>query len=85
MWRTKMTTQSRAGQDKKAEFALVQSLKKARADVEKHILVGEGAAPVPRGVYYSAEEILATIDAILERLTMDVNDDVDVAVEDLGR
>jgi hypothetical protein len=85
MWRTKMTTQPRAGQDKKAEFALVQALKKARADVEKHILVGEGAAPVPREVYYAAQEIIEAIDAVLEKLTMDVNDDVDVAVEDLGR
>jgi hypothetical protein len=85
MWRTKMRTQSRAARGKKAEFALVDSLKKARADVEKHILVGEGAAPVPREVSYAAQEILETIDAVLEKLTMDVNDDVDVAVEDLGR
>jgi hypothetical protein len=49
MWMTKMTTQSRAARDKKAEFALVQSLKKARAEVEKHILVGEGAPPGSHG------------------------------------
>jgi hypothetical protein len=85
MWMTKMTTQSRAGQDKKAEFALVQSLKKARAEVEKHILVGEGAAPVAREVYYAAQEILDTIDAVLEKLMMDVDAEVDAAVNDIGR
>jgi hypothetical protein len=94
-------TQSQPDHVKKAEFALVQSLKKARAEVracccfahafvkyraevEMHVLAVDCGARA-NGSLLCGSRCLRTIDAILEKLMMDVDAEVDAAVNDIGR
>jgi hypothetical protein len=94
--------QSQPDHVKKAEFALVQSLKKVRDDVERHVaalshafvkyraevemhVLAVDCGPVPMEVYYAGQDVLESIDAILENLMMDVDAEVDAAANDIGR
>jgi hypothetical protein len=82
----KMSSQNRSKVVREAESALAETLRKARAEVAKHVQVGEGAGPIPREVYYVAQYVLEVLDDALEAATIkDLDDDIDDAIEDIDR
>jgi hypothetical protein len=74
-------TQSRKDLDRKAELALAETLRESRAEVAKHVEVGEGAR-VPRSVTYMVEDILDVLDSAVEELTADRDQEIDDAIGD---
>jgi hypothetical protein len=79
----KMETQKREAL-KKAEQALVSTLKECREKIVKHIEVGEGVK-VPTLVRFGVEDALETLDGIIEQLVRERDEEIDDAIEDMGR
>jgi hypothetical protein len=79
----KMETQKREAL-KKAEQALVSTLKECREKIVKHIEVGEGVQ-VPTLVRFGVEDALETMDGIIEQLVRERDEEIDDAIEDMGR
>jgi hypothetical protein len=80
----RIMTQSREETIRAAELALAGTLTKARAEIARHIDVGEGAC-VPRNVVYTVQDVLEVLDATSEALRSDRDADIDDAVEDIDR
>jgi hypothetical protein len=85
MWRMRKMTQSRKEVARQAELALAETLKKVRAEIERHIDVGEGAPPVPKKVFYQVCDLVEVLDLATADLTGDRDDEVEAAIDDLGR
>lgn len=77
-------TQSREETIRVAELALAETLQKCRAEIAKHVDVGEGVR-VPTLVLFTVEDMLESIDFEIEKLRSDRDADIDDVIEDLDR
>jgi uncharacterized protein (UPF0147 family) len=80
----RMMTQSREETIRAAELALAETLRKARAEIVKHVEVGEGVR-VPRNVQDAVQDVLEALDATIEDLTSERDAEIDDAIEDIDR
>ena len=80
-----MPQETRKATEAKARQRLAETLRKARADIAANVDVGEGAPRAPRIVNDMVCDLLDLIDAQIEELTSDRDEDVDNAIDDLGR
>ena len=79
-----MPQETRKAVEEKACERLAETLKKVRAEVAAHVEVGEGETSPPRVIRYVVGDLLDLIDAQLEALTSDLDEDIDNAVDDMG-
>jgi hypothetical protein len=80
-----MSRQTRKAFEDKSREQWAETLKEVRHLVEAHAQAGESGEPAPpRRVRERVVDMLDLIDALIEEITSDRDEDIDDAVEDLG-
>ena len=80
-----METPKRGDHTRKMELALAETLKECRQKIAAHVEGGPDSGPIPRSVYYAAQNFVEQIDDMVEDLVSDRDDDIDQAVGELGQ